>query len=218
MKNVNGKSYWEKTSGIYDFIIKKDKKAYEEMYSLIRKRLNKSMEVLELATGTGLIAVSVAEFAKTITATDFSPKMIAEAKKKYHPNNVTFSVQDACALPYKNKSYDAVIISNALHIMPNPQKALSEISRVLKDDGVLIAPCFVHKGSRGGMLLSYMLELFTKFPANNRWTKSAYCDFLSENGFKVNKSIVLKASFQLCYTECNKNNSVIFSLDMQKLE
>ncbi len=205
MGNENGKSYWEKTSGLYDFIIKKDKKAYEEMYRLIRKQLNKTMDVLEIATGTGLIAVSVAEFAKTITATDFSPNMIAEAKKKDYPKNIEFSVQDACALPYKNKSFDAVIISNALHIMPNPEKALSEISRVLKDDGVLIAPCFVHKGSKGGIILSHILEVFTKFPANNRWTKSSYCDFLSEDGFTVNTSTILKASFPLCYTECKKS-------------
>lgn len=204
MKNDDGKNYWEKNSGIYDFIIKKDKKAYEEMYTFIRKRLNKTMDVLELATGTGLIAVSAAEFAKTITATDFSPKMITEAKNKNCPKNVKFSVQDACALTYKNKSFDAVIISNALHIMPEPEKALSEISRVLKDDGVLIAPCFVHKESKGGMILSHILEFFINFPANNCWTKYSYCDFLSENGFVVNKSIVLKASFPLCYTECKK--------------
>lgn len=77
MKSGSGKSYWEKTSGIYDFVISKDRKAYAKMYSLIKTRLNKSMSVLELATGTGLIAVSVAESVKTIIATDFSPKMIA---------------------------------------------------------------------------------------------------------------------------------------------
>ena len=37
-----------------------------------------------------------------------------------------------------------VIVSNALHIVPQPEKALAEIHRVLRDDGVLIAPTFTH--------------------------------------------------------------------------
>ena len=47
-------------------------------------------------------------------------------------------------LPYADKSFDVVIVSNALHIVPQPEKALAEIRRVLKDDGVLIAPTFTH--------------------------------------------------------------------------
>lgn len=40
-----------------------------------------------------------------------------------------------------------VIVSNALHILPKPEKALTEIRRVLKEDGVLIAPTFTHAGN-----------------------------------------------------------------------
>ena len=50
-------------------------------------------------------------------------------------------------LPYADKSFDVVIVSNALHIVPQPEKALQEIKRVLKEDGVLIAPTFTHAGN-----------------------------------------------------------------------
>ena len=50
-------------------------------------------------------------------------------------------------LPYADESFDVVIVSNALHIVPQPEKALQEIKRVLKDDGVLIAPTFTHAGN-----------------------------------------------------------------------
>ena len=43
-------------------------------------------------------------------------------------------------LPYVEESFDVVIVSNALHIVPQPEKALDEIRRVLKDDGVLMRP------------------------------------------------------------------------------
>ena len=52
-----------------------------------------------------------------------------------------------CCLSYADRSFDAVIVSNALHIVPQPEKALAEIRRVLKDDGVLIAPTFTHAGN-----------------------------------------------------------------------
>ena len=46
-----------------------------------------------------------------------------------------FSVQDATSLPYADETFDAVLIANALHIMPRPEKALAEIYRVLKPGG-----------------------------------------------------------------------------------
>ena len=61
--------------------------------------------------------------------------MIEKAKKNYNSTKLHFSVQDARTLPYADQSFDVVIIANALHIMPEPEKALSEIKRVLKDDG-----------------------------------------------------------------------------------
>ena len=50
---------------------------------------------------------------------------------------------DATALPYADDSFDAVLIANALHVMPEPEKALREIDRVLRPGGILIAPNFM---------------------------------------------------------------------------
>ena len=73
--------------------------------------------------------------------------MIAEAKRDNRSAKLHFSVQDMFRLPYAEESFDVVIVSNALHIVPQPEKALAEIRRVLKDDGVLIAPTFTHAGN-----------------------------------------------------------------------
>lgn len=48
-------------------------------------------------------------------------------------------------MPYADASFDAVIIVNALHLLPEPEFALREIARVLRPDGILIAPNFVKK-------------------------------------------------------------------------
>ena len=42
------------------------------------------------------------------------------------------------------------------------------------------------------------------FPLHSKWTDKEYINFLSQNGWRVQKSAVLKASFPLTYTECVK--------------
>ena len=136
-------NFWDRNAARYDRFMRKDGAAYDEMYELIRPVV-KAKTVLELATGTGLIAKHIVNAAAHIEATDASAEMITEAKRDNHSAKLHFSVQDMFRLPYANQSFDAVIVSNALHIVPQPEKALAEIRRVLKDDGVLIAPTFTH--------------------------------------------------------------------------
>lgn len=198
------KNFWDRNARIYNRFMRKDRAAYETMYALIRPVV-KAKTVLELATGTGLIAKHIVNAAAHIEATDVSAEMIAEAKRDTHSAKLHFSVQDMFRLPYANGSFDAVIVSNALHIVPQPEKALREIGRVLKDDGVLIAPTFTHAGnSFSGKVRAFFMKL-AGFPLHSRWTSEEYLHFLSQNGWTVRKSAVLKASFPLTYTECVKS-------------
>ena len=140
-----------------------------------------------------------------IEATDASAEMIAEAKRDNHSTKLHFSVQDMFRLPYADKSFDVVIVSNALHIVPLPEKALAEIRRVLRDDGVLIAPTFTHAGnSFSGKVKAFFMKL-AGFPLHSRWTSEEYLCFLRQNGWTVRESVVLKASFPLTYAECVKS-------------
>ena len=198
------KDFWDKNAGRYDRFMRKDRAAYDEMYVLIRPVV-KAKTVLELATGTGLIAKHIVNAAAHIEATDASPEMIAEAKRDNRSAKLHFSVQDMFRLPYANQSYNVVIVSNALHIVPQPEKALQEIKRVLKDDGVLIAPTFTHAGnSSSGMVRAFFMRM-AGFPLHSRWTREEYLNFLRKNSWSVRKSAVLKASFPLTYAECVKS-------------
>ena len=198
------KNFWGKNAGRYDRFMRKDRAAYDEMYELIRP-IVRHKTVLELASGTGLIAKHIVNAAAHIEATDASPEMIAEAKRNNRSAKLHFSVQDMFRLPYADKSFDAVIVSNALHIVPQPEKALAEIRRVLKDDGVLIAPTFTHAGnSFSGRVKAFFMKL-AGFPLHSKWTSEEYLTFLRQNGWTVRKSVVLKASFPLTYTECVKS-------------
>ena len=198
------KTFWDKNAGRYDRFMRKDRAAYDEMYALIRPVV-KAKTVLELATGTGLIAKHIVNAAAHIESTDASAEMIAEAKQDNRSAKLHFSVQDMFCLPYAEESFDVVIVANALHIVPQPEKALAEIHRVLKEDGVLIAPTFTHAGnSFSGRVRAFFMKL-AGFPLHSKWTSEEYLHFLRQNGWTVRKSVVLKASFPLTYTECVKS-------------
>ena len=197
------KNFWDRNAGRYDRFMRKDRAAYEKMYGLIRPVV-KGKTVLELAAGTGLIAKNIVNAAAHIEAADASVEMIAEAKRNNQSAKLHFSVQDMFCLPYADKSFDVVIVSNALHIVPQPEKALAEIHRILRDDGVLIAPTFTHaENSFFGNSKAFLLKL-AGFPLHSRWTSEEYLCFLQQNGWTVRKSVVLKASFPLIYAECEK--------------
>ena len=200
----NRRNFWDRTAIIYDRFMRRDAAAYDRMYALLRPVV-RDKTVLELAAGTGLIAKHIANAAEYIEVTDASEQMIRQAERENHAENLHFSVQDMFCLPYAPHSFDVVIVSNALHIVAHPEKALAEIRRVLKDDGVLVAPTFTHaENSLFGKIKAFFMKL-AGFPLCSRWTSEEYLNFLRENGWTVQKSAVLKASFPLTYAECVKS-------------
>ena len=200
----NRRNFWDRTAIIYDRFMRRDAAAYDRMYALLRPVV-RDKTVLELAAGTGLIAKHIANAAEYIEVTDASEQMIRQAEREDHAENLHFSVQDMFCLPYADAAFDVVIVSNALHIVPQPEKSLREIKRVLKDDGVLIAPTFTHaENSFPGKVKAFVMNL-AGFPLHSKWTSEEYLKFLQQNDWTVRKSVVLKATFPLTYTECVKS-------------
>lgn len=209
-KKQDNKKFWNRYAKLYDFEINRfNGKAYNKMYDLMGQSLSSDMEVLEVATGTGLIASHMGAHVKRLEATDFSPKMIEKAKKKQVSQNVHFSVQDGTNLLFENASFDGIIISNALHIMPDPVKVLSEIKRVLKPNGLLIAPTYSH-GHLSDSTWNFNAKIlkWIGFETYSKWSPEEYMAFIEENGFKVENWQVLKAAFPLVYLEARKIEEV----------
>ena len=191
---------WDIFAPVYEFAMRSQKSIYDYMYERIGE-VAQGKDVLELATGPGMIARHIATSAASVIATDFAPKMIETARKAKNPENVRFEVADATSLRFEDKSFDVVVIANALHIIPNPEKALAEIRRVLKDDGVLIAPNFIFReGGKRNLWQKFLSLVGVRFA--HEWTENEYRSFLKANGWTIEMSIVLKGRIDLAYVEC----------------
>ena len=118
----DNKQFWERFSRHYAGFIRRSQTTYQQICKAMRPFLKRDMDVLELACGTGQLSVPLSPCVRSWEATDFSAEMIRQAKKQVYSSRLHFSVQDATKLPYGPESFDAVVISNALHVMPHPEK------------------------------------------------------------------------------------------------
>jgi demethylmenaquinone methyltransferase / 2-methoxy-6-polyprenyl-1,4-benzoquinol methylase len=103
-----------------------------------------TMKCLDIATGTGDIAFAVAKAFPhvSVTGIDFSSSMIAKAKKKMTQkktlSSISFIKGDATKLPFPDNSFDTAVIAFGTRNIPNRQKALEEMTRVVLPGGRVI--------------------------------------------------------------------------------
>lgn len=195
---------WDLYAPIYSRAMRAEERSYAFLYRRIPK-LVRAKEVLELATGPGVLAKRIAPVTERMLATDYSAGMIAEAKKGACPKNLRFEVADALSLPYADASFDAVIIVNALHLLPEPERALREIARVLRPDGILIAPNFVKKRERFVDRCWEAVLRLVGVRFEHQWTAGEYLVFFRDNGWEPLFYKEMQARMPFLYVECRRS-------------
>jgi len=104
----------------------------------------KKARILELGCGTGAFWSKNSNFLSDdwkIILTDLSSGMLHNTKEnlKETVHNFTYEEIDAQNLPYEDESFDVIIANSMLYFVPDIEKALSEIKRVLVKDGTFYA-------------------------------------------------------------------------------
>ena len=108
--------------------------------TLLRQaRVSTGQTVLDVATGTGLVAEAAAQVvgpSGSVIAVDVSRGMLAVAERRLAPlHNVALKVMDAQALELPDVSVDTITCSLALMLFPDPARALGEMHRVVRPNG-----------------------------------------------------------------------------------
>lgn len=102
----------------------------------------KNKKILDIATGTGRFAISMARCGAEVYALDSSLLMLEKAKKKINRmelDKISLISGDACNIPFEDNLFDGCTCINALNHIPDYEKVLNEVSRVLKSNGFFIA-------------------------------------------------------------------------------
>jgi SAM-dependent methyltransferase len=94
------------------------------------------MHVLKLGCGTAYFTRELAHTGATITAIDISPELLDAARQECQARNVKFEIQNASALDYPDKAFDAAVGSSVLHHLAI-ERALGELYRVLQPGGII---------------------------------------------------------------------------------
>jgi len=113
----------------------------EKMKETLLKHLNINREgiVLDFGTGTGFLASILAEAGyKKIIGIDINEHMLSIAKEKLANYSVKLLQADGLHLPIADNSIDAVVSRWVLWVMPNPEKAIEEMVRVVRPGGVIL--------------------------------------------------------------------------------
>ena len=125
-------------AGIFNFAAS----SYDEItnaYAVSRRReffLNRARgECLEVGAGTGEMSYALVRAGRNVVATDISPNMVLEIKKKL---GIKAVVCDAERLPFPDSSFDTVLGAEMIYYLDHPEKFLREARRVLRPGGQLL--------------------------------------------------------------------------------
>lgn len=144
---------WELGTGYLGFFSKNPGTRYtftrrmEVVYQML-PQLSSDLYILEIGCGAGLLCHDLAQVAKMVAGIDISYFVLdfAHKVKEYLKcGNLSFHLGDAETLMFQDQVFDIVISSEVLEHLISPEKSLSEIRRVIKDDGTVIlsTPCAV---------------------------------------------------------------------------
>ncbi len=102
--------------------------------------IEKKLKILDIGTGTGFLALLLAEMGHDVTGADWSKSKLEEAKQKIKNTNIPikFVMEDAEKLSFDGNLFDAVVSRHLIWTLTNPKAVIDEWMRVTKPSGKVI--------------------------------------------------------------------------------
>ncbi len=173
---------WDKLSPFYDFFENVyNGKCYKGIAEKIKEYVTEDDIVLECACGTGLLTLSMAQKCKKLIATDYSVGMLRQTKKKVAKySNTKVRKVSILELPYKDGKFDVVVAANVIHLLDEPDKAISELKRVCKPNGKIILPTYINNEKKNSIFAAKLLSVLgVKF--KRQFSLASYKQFITSH-------------------------------------
>ena len=177
--------FWNKISPVYDlFENVYNRKVYKGTGIKVAEFIDKNDSVLECACGTGAITEEIAKKCRQVLATDFAEGMLKRASKKCRKyGNVSFRQEDITDIKSADSSFDKVVAGNVIHLLPEPEKALNELLRVVRPGGKVIIPTYINMArDSSGFAVKFIEKLGAEF--KRQFDIDSYKKFFEDKGFK----------------------------------
>ena len=97
------------------------------------------LKILDVGCGKGGTSLALAERGAQIAAIDFNPKRVEKFRQQVTAASVDLSIEvgNAQNLNFPNEAFDCILLQDVLEHLPHPEKAIQEINRVLKRNGLV---------------------------------------------------------------------------------
>lgn len=184
-----------------------DEKRLKFIAQTIEQSIVKGAQVLDIGCGNGIISRRLGEMGFNVLGVDVSEKAIATANSLNKSSNVRFEVKSAEQLVADGQKYEAIICSEVLEHLNQPDNLLKVLRIILAERGVLIVTVPNGQGGRELFVTKPVQSLMNNFPRSWRWlskiksvlgykgtTVQSDADDLSHIQFFTVKSLGLLAS------------------------
>ena len=124
---------------------------------IARLALRSGDKVLDVACGTGNLAIPAARAGARVTGIDIAPNLIAQARLEARSAGclVSFEVGDAESLPYMDGQFDAIVTMFGAMFAYRPQRVVGELLRVARSGGLVAMANWTPEGFVGQMLRAH---------------------------------------------------------------
>lgn len=179
------KATWE--SGDYGQVARSIENVAEEF--MARQSLQPGLRVLDVACGTGNLAVIAARRGCAVTGIDIAENLLAQARARAAESdlNIDFQEADAEALPFSDVSFDFSISMFGLMFAPQPERVTAELQRVTKSGGRIALANWTLEGFIGKMFRVFKTHLPPPpagVPSPMDWGNESIVSHRLQTGFK----------------------------------
>lgn len=175
-------------SGPYEPIVEITHEVHDALASVLAPQPGERL--LDVATGTGAVALLAARAGAVVTGLDLAPDLIERARAKADAAglSVTFEAGDAEALPYGDGAFDVVCSAIGTQFAPDHAAVARELGRVCRPGGRLGLACWTPEGGVGQMF--GVMRPFMPPPAEGAgnifdWGRPDYARGLLEGDFEL---------------------------------